>query len=153
MNRVDLIESPEALRALIAECEVSGKQTLFTRGVRPVAVLVSFDEYIALRETIGIANDAELVARLNEEGERIVADFERVRIATGDYEKLSDHERELVDVELAKLDDDPIAGAPLLDPLRGLWVLRLEWLRVLYRIEAEAREIVVLAIVRAEPLR
>ncbi len=48
------------MRQLVAECEVSGKRTIFERNGHPVAILVSNDEYLALRETIDIAKDEEL---------------------------------------------------------------------------------------------
>jgi len=51
--------SPDA-RQLVAECEVSGKRTRFERDGKPVAILISYDEYLALRETIDIGNNAEL---------------------------------------------------------------------------------------------
>lgn len=48
------------MRQLVAECEVNGARTLFARSGRPVAILVSYDEYLALRETIDIGNDPAL---------------------------------------------------------------------------------------------
>jgi len=48
------------VRQLVAECEISGKRTVFSRDGRPVAILLSHDEYLALRETIDIANNADL---------------------------------------------------------------------------------------------
>ena len=48
------------MRQLVAECEISGKRTVFSRDGRPVAILLSHDEYLALRETIDIANNADL---------------------------------------------------------------------------------------------
>lgn len=48
------------MRQLVGECEISGKRTLFARDGRPVAILISYDEFLALRESIDIANDAEL---------------------------------------------------------------------------------------------
>ncbi len=48
------------MRQLVAECEVNGARTLFARDGRPVTILVSYDEYLALRETIDITNDAAL---------------------------------------------------------------------------------------------
>ena len=42
------------------------------------------------------------------------------------------------------IDEDPIIGAPLLDPLRGYWSYRTGALRVIYRIAPEARFVVVL---------
>lgn len=52
---------------------------------------------------------------------------------------------------LESIDEDPIAGAPLFEPLRGLWSYRAEHLRIVYRIVAEARFVVVLSIGRAAP--
>ena len=48
------------------------------------------------------------------------------------------------------IDEDPIAGAPLFDPYRGVWSYRAGSLRILYRIMAEARFILVLSIMRTE---
>jgi PHD/YefM family antitoxin component YafN of YafNO toxin-antitoxin module len=48
------------VRQLVAECEISGKRTVFSRDGRPVAILLSHDEYLALRETIDIANNPDL---------------------------------------------------------------------------------------------
>ena len=59
-KRLELLELSPDVRQLVAECEVSGKRTRFERDGKPVAILVSFDEYLALRETIDIGNNAEL---------------------------------------------------------------------------------------------
>jgi PHD/YefM family antitoxin component YafN of YafNO toxin-antitoxin module len=59
-KRLELIGLSPDVRQLVAECEVSGKRTLFERDGKPVAILVSYDEYLALRETIDIANNPEL---------------------------------------------------------------------------------------------
>ena len=59
-KRLELLELSPDVRQLVAECEVSGKRTLFERSGRPVAILVSYDEYLALRETIAIANNPDL---------------------------------------------------------------------------------------------
>jgi len=61
------------VRQLVAECEISGKRTVFSRDGRPVAILLSHDEYLALRETIDIANNADLrqqIERAEEEVKR-----------------------------------------------------------------------------------
>ena len=50
------------MKELVAECELTGRRTLFHRGERPVAILVSHDEYLALRETVAIAADHTLMA-------------------------------------------------------------------------------------------
>jgi PHD/YefM family antitoxin component YafN of YafNO toxin-antitoxin module len=59
-KRLELLDLSPDVRQLVAECEVSGKRTLFERTGRPVAILVSYDEYQALRETIAISNNSEL---------------------------------------------------------------------------------------------
>ncbi|HET7705005.1 MAG TPA: hypothetical protein VFM36_02890 [Thermoanaerobaculia bacterium] len=64
------------------------------------------------------------------------------------WKALADHERELARQMLVKIDEDPIIGAPLFEPLRGLWSARSENIRIVYRIMAEARFVVILAIVR-----
>ena len=52
MKKIDILDLPESARDLIRECEAQGERTQFERNGRPVAVLVSYDEYLALRETI-----------------------------------------------------------------------------------------------------
>lgn len=64
------------------------------------------------------------------------------------WKALADHEREVARLMLMKIDEDPIIGAPLFEPLRGLWSARSENIRIVYRIMAEARFVVILAIVR-----
>jgi len=54
------------VRELVGECELTGRRTTFTRNGRPVVVLVSHDEYLALRETIEVASDAALRAQLDQ---------------------------------------------------------------------------------------
>ena len=48
------------MRELVSECELTGNRTVFERFGRPVAILVSHDEYLALRETVEIAGDPDL---------------------------------------------------------------------------------------------
>jgi mRNA-degrading endonuclease RelE of RelBE toxin-antitoxin system len=76
---------------------------------------------------------------------------DRLRIAESveeDWIALSDDERAAVRKAFAAIDDDPIIGAPLLEPLRGLWSYRAGAVRVIYRIVAEARFVVILALGR-----
>ncbi|HXG58874.1 MAG TPA: type II toxin-antitoxin system RelE/ParE family toxin [Thermoanaerobaculia bacterium] len=78
---------------------------------------------------------------------------DRLRIAESaaiDWRALDPQEREAVRRALETIDDDPIAGVPLFEPLRGLWSLRTDGIRIIYRIVAEARFVVILAISRAE---
>lgn len=71
MNRIDLLDLPEEARDLVRECEASGQRTLFERGGRAVAILVSYDEYLALRETIDIFNAPLLYARIESAEEEV----------------------------------------------------------------------------------
>ena len=57
-------------------------------------------------------------------------------------------QRAAVRKALEAIDDDPIAGAPLFDPLRGYWSCPVDGLRIIYRIVAEARFVVILSITR-----
>lgn len=54
---VDLSNTETAVVDLVSECELTGRRTVFLRNERPVALLLSHDEYTALRETIEIAAD------------------------------------------------------------------------------------------------
>lgn len=76
---------------------------------------------------------------------------DRLRIAESveaQWRGLAAHEREAVRAALQHIDDDPIAGAPLFEPLRGYWSLRTAHLRLVYRIVSEARFVVILSITR-----
>ena len=57
------------MRELVGECELTGGRTLFTRNGRAVVTMASYDEWLALKETLDIANDSVLRAQI-EEGER-----------------------------------------------------------------------------------
>ncbi|HUP59280.1 MAG TPA: type II toxin-antitoxin system Phd/YefM family antitoxin [Thermoanaerobaculia bacterium] len=157
MKTIELLELPDDARELVRECEIKGSRTLLQRGGRPVAMLVSYDEYLALRETIEIANDADLGAMLNAAEDEVsrgeieeVTDRVHVASSADDaWRALAEHEREAVSRALHAIDDDPIAGAPLFDPLKGLWVYRTGHLRIAYRIAPEARQVLILSITRA----
>ena len=78
---------------------------------------------------------------------------DRLRIADSvekEWAVLSTDERETVRKALLAIDDDPIIGAPLFEPLRGLWSYRAGHLRIVYRVVAEARFVAILSIARAE---
>jgi mRNA-degrading endonuclease RelE of RelBE toxin-antitoxin system len=68
------------------------------------------------------------------------------------WKALSGDEREVVRNALETIDEDPIIGVPLFEPLKGLWSYRTGHLRILYRIMPEARFIVVLSIARAQEM-
>jgi mRNA-degrading endonuclease RelE of RelBE toxin-antitoxin system/PHD/YefM family antitoxin component YafN of YafNO toxin-antitoxin module len=161
VKRLDILEQPDDVRALVGECELTGKRTVFEREGRPVATLISYDEYMALRETIDISNDAELRETIEaaEKEEMVLTEDlfdrrlenDRLRISASaerHWNALADHEREATRDALARLDEDPIIGAPLFDPLRGLWSHRTQHLRIVYRILPEARFILILSITR-----
>jgi len=77
---------------------------------------------------------------------------DRLRFAESveeDWSALTADDRAVVLDALKIIDDNPIAGAPLFEPLKGLWSYRVGELRIIYRIVAEARFIVILSIARA----
>jgi len=79
---------------------------------------------------------------------------DRLRFAErveADWRALSAEERTSVLAALEVIDEDPIIGAPLFEPLRGYWSHRAGHLRIVYRVAAEARFIIVLSIGRAAP--
>jgi mRNA-degrading endonuclease RelE of RelBE toxin-antitoxin system/PHD/YefM family antitoxin component YafN of YafNO toxin-antitoxin module len=173
VKHLDLLDLPEEARDLVRECEAQGVRSVFERAGRPVAVLVSWDEYMALRETIEMANDSLFYARLEEADEDVRQERmsgvksiaakafmtasrgpvwnDRVRISASalrDWPGLDDEQQGLAAAALRKIDDDPIAGAPLFEPFKGLWSYRTGDLRIVYRIVIEARLIAILAITR-----
>ena len=79
---------------------------------------------------------------------------DRLRIAESvlpQWRGLSEKERAAVRRTLETIDEDPIIGAPLFEPLRGYWSHRVGHVRIVYRVMAEARIVVVLSIGRAAP--
>lgn len=74
---------------------------------------------------------------------------DRLRIAEsveGDWKILTADERGVARTALERIDDDPIAGAPLFEPMKGLWSYRTGDLRIVYRIVAEGRFVAILSI-------
>lgn len=79
---------------------------------------------------------------------------DRVRLAErvqGDWETLCAEDKDVARIALERLDEDPILGAPLFPPFKGLWSYRLGVLRVLYRIAPEAKLLIVMKIERVDP--
>ena len=70
-KRLDLLDLPPDVRQLVGECELTGRHTVFERNGRAVVILVSYDEYLALRETIDITNDAALRASIDRGEEEV----------------------------------------------------------------------------------
>lgn len=68
---LEILDLAGEVRAVIAECEVSGKRTRFLRNGKPVAVLVSHDEYLALRETVEILRDGGFLAKITAAEEQV----------------------------------------------------------------------------------
>ncbi|MGK2858645.1 MAG: type II toxin-antitoxin system RelE family toxin [Thermoanaerobaculia bacterium] len=76
---------------------------------------------------------------------------DRLRFAAAvktEWASLGSEERAVVRTALERLDDDPIAGVPLFEPVRGYWSLRAGAVRIVYRIAPEARAVLVLTIAR-----
>ena len=57
---LEILDLPEDVRRLVAECEVTGKRTIFARNGRPIVMLLSHDEVLALKETLEISRDEKL---------------------------------------------------------------------------------------------
>ena len=77
---------------------------------------------------------------------------DRLRIAESvesDWRSLTPSDRETALAALQRIDDDPIAGAPLFEPLKGLWSYRTGDLRIVYRVVAEGRFVAILSIGKA----
>jgi PHD/YefM family antitoxin component YafN of YafNO toxin-antitoxin module len=62
---LEILDLPEDVRRLVGACELTGKRTVFSRNGRPIAALISYDEYLALQETLAISNDAALRAAID----------------------------------------------------------------------------------------
>jgi mRNA-degrading endonuclease RelE of RelBE toxin-antitoxin system len=77
---------------------------------------------------------------------------DRLRIAESvesDWKMLNAEERGIAKTALQRIDDDPIAGAPLFEPMKGLWSYRTGGLRIVYRVVAEGRFVAILSIQKA----
>ena len=70
-RQFEIIDLPDDVRTLVAECEVMGQRALFNRNGRPVAILTSYDEYLALRETVEIVKDGALLAKITAADEHV----------------------------------------------------------------------------------
>lgn len=70
-KRLEILDLPDEVRALVGECELTGRRTLFQRNGRPVAILTSYDEYLALRETIDLANDGAMRGLIDAADEQV----------------------------------------------------------------------------------
>ena len=147
VKRLDILDLPEDARDLVRECEAQGQRTFFERNGRPVAMLVSYDEYLALRETIEIANDSLLFAKLAEADEEDAGRGGPPAAAAAHHARRTGRSRRArrhraasrAVARMVRINDNPIAGAPLFEPLKGLWSYRTGELRIIYKIVAEAR--------------
>lgn len=79
---------------------------------------------------------------------------DRLRVAESveeEWKLLDAGERQTVREALEKIDDDPIAGAPLFEPMKGLWSYRAGSIRIVYRVVAEGRFVAILSVGKATP--
>jgi len=136
----DIIEADsitQPVRAAVLATEVMGRRTAITRRERPIAVLISWDEFISLRETIELESDEATVTEIRAGEAQLV----RKELADGlEVENVviaRSAGAGVVREELEELGRNPILGAPLLASLRGLWVLRVNQRRVVYRINRD----------------
>lgn len=157
---IDIADVEEPLRSALLECEVTGNRSVIRREGRAIAVLASWDEYLALRDTAILAGDENLAGQIRSaerelQGGEIVdeAGFAGSRIAvarSSGWDELSNDDRAAFASAAEALVEDPIAGAPLFPPFRGLWSVHRGGLRVIYRIAREAKGIGVVLANRVE---
>lgn len=70
-RRVEILDLAGEARELVRDCEITGQRTIFTRNGREAAILISHDEYLALRETIDIAGDVALREQIQRSEEEV----------------------------------------------------------------------------------
>lgn len=145
-EEVSTIEEP--LRSAVLATEVTGRRTAMTREGAPVAILISWDEFLSMHETLALEGDSAALSAIRAGDAALTGGTfhpeplaENVAAAPG---VLADGLEE----EIAAIAANPICGAPLLGSLRGLWVLRNGPTRVIYRIAGDGRNA---AIVYAGP--
>ena len=64
MNTLSISEAKMKLSSLVDLIETTDEEVLITKNGRPVAVLVSPDEFDGWRETVAIRSDAELMEEI-----------------------------------------------------------------------------------------
>lgn len=67
----NVLELEPPLSRLVNECELTGRRSIFVRNGKAVAVLISNDEYVALRETTALSADPSVDSSLAEADEQI----------------------------------------------------------------------------------
>jgi PHD/YefM family antitoxin component YafN of YafNO toxin-antitoxin module len=70
-NFIDLLGQPDEVRAAVRVTEVTGVRTVFTREAKNVAILLSWDEYVALAETVRLAGDPATLDRIGKADEEL----------------------------------------------------------------------------------
>jgi PHD/YefM family antitoxin component YafN of YafNO toxin-antitoxin module len=67
----DVLELGPPLSGMVNECELTGRRSIFVRNGIAVAVLISNDEYVALRETVEMSADPATAASLAASDEEV----------------------------------------------------------------------------------
>ena len=70
-NMAPLTEARDRLSEIVDEVSTTGSDLVITKHGRPTAVVVGYDEYEALLETLNILSDAETMAALAEAAEDV----------------------------------------------------------------------------------
>jgi PHD/YefM family antitoxin component YafN of YafNO toxin-antitoxin module len=68
---IEIATLDPATTIFVQECELTGKRSVMLRNGKPVAILLSMDEYIALQETIALAASPELQSEVKSADEEI----------------------------------------------------------------------------------
>ncbi|HUF19022.1 MAG TPA: hypothetical protein VMS12_13335 [Thermoanaerobaculia bacterium] len=61
---LDVLELAAPLSGIVNECELTGRRSTFIRNGKAVAILISNDEYVALRETTELSADPAIGTKL-----------------------------------------------------------------------------------------
>jgi mRNA-degrading endonuclease RelE of RelBE toxin-antitoxin system len=69
------------------------------------------------------------------------------------WRALENGDRATARAALSRIEDDPIAGVPLGDPLKGYWSMREEGLRVLYRLAPQTGTVFIVRITAVRETR
>lgn len=73
---IEISEADEAVQEIMRPCEIQGQRVRFTRAGRTIGILVSWDEYLALRETLELIGDPKTLAAVQKaEGEAARGDL------------------------------------------------------------------------------
>ncbi len=75
-SAASLTEARDRLSEIVESAATSGEAFTITKHGRPMAVILSYDEYESLIETLNILSDADTMAAIAEAREEVFEDIE-----------------------------------------------------------------------------